>query len=1016
MAAAALVSFLFALAQAMLGVPVSAAATAQCGSDTATIVGTNKGEVLEGTAGKDVIVAKGGNDTIRGLKGSDVLCGNDGKDKILGAGGNEIARGGGGNDQIEGGGGKDNLFGGAGDDTLKGGEEADRLIGGGGTDRAEGGPGLDACVAETEISCNAPPVAVADSYLVTEEQALSVPAPGVLDNDSDADGHGLSAVRVAGPSNGNLTLNGDGSFDYTLDPNFSGSDSFTYRADDGTETSAAATVTIDVTAVNDAPVLANLEESDLSFTEDDAPTLLTSALTVSDDGTLALATVQITSNYDSGEDALSFTGNASTGSITGAFDSDTGTLTLTGPGTPQEFQAALRRVRYANSSQDPSTATRTVSMQVDDGEASDNLSNAVSRNIAVAAINDAPALAGIEPTALTYTEDSPTENHLLAATSTLTVGDADHVTLSSATVAITNNYQNGQDLLALTPSPQNGITGSFDATTGVLTLSGSSTVANYQAALRAVTYRNTSEAPSVATRTLSYQVTDPASTASNTVTRNVTVVPTNDAPTPDNETFSGNNSALSNTRLDNGTSAAGPKINVGTIESVTAGDTDVDGDTLAIVAGADCTGSAPFSCTTDNGGTVSLQAGGLFSYVPPPGFTGTDSFQYRVSDGQRQPNSEANANVTINVVGPRVWYVDDSASSGGNGTSTAPFQGLGPLSTGGGSDTLDGAGDLIFVYAGTYTNGIVLENNQKLIGQPHSLDVTDTLARTHTDLVAAGGTAPAISHAGSPVVTLASGNELQDLALGNGTVSLTGSNVGTVTLADSSINNTSGKAVDISTGTLAMTFTAVSSSGSASDGIRLDNTAGTFTAFGGSLQNAIDQDVDISGNNAADTVNFTYNGSITDETGQLVSIANQNGGIKDFNSAISDGNAASSGGGIALTSNTGATIRFDGGLTLATGSNAAFAATGGGTVFVTGPSNTIDTTSGTALNVTSTDVGSTPLTFQRISSNGAPTGILLSNTGPNPSLTVTGSGGTCTTRPGAPGVRSETAPGPITAE
>ena len=55
---------------------------------------------------------------------------------------------------------------------------------------------------------------------------------------------------------------------------------------------------------------------------------------------------------------------------------------------------------------------------------------------------------------------------------------------------------------------QNGITGSYNAGTGVLTLTGTTTVANYQAALRSVTYANTSDNPSAPTRTISFQVND----------------------------------------------------------------------------------------------------------------------------------------------------------------------------------------------------------------------------------------------------------------------------------------------------------------------------------------------------------------------------------------------------------------------------------------------------------------------------------------------------------------------------
>ena len=59
----------------------------------------------------------------------------------------------------------------------------------------------------------------------------------------------------SGPSHGSLTLNANGSFTYTPDANYNGPDTFTYRASDATLTSNLATVTITVSAVNDAPAV-----------------------------------------------------------------------------------------------------------------------------------------------------------------------------------------------------------------------------------------------------------------------------------------------------------------------------------------------------------------------------------------------------------------------------------------------------------------------------------------------------------------------------------------------------------------------------------------------------------------------------------------------------------------------------------------------------------------------------------------------------------------------------------------
>lgn len=99
------------------------------------------------------------------------------------------------------------------------------------------------------------PVANGDSYEVDEDQSLNVAAPGVLDNDTDADGDALTAVLDAGPSSGDLTLNADGSFTYIPDGDFVGEDTFTYHANDATTDSEIATVSITVRAVNDPPVI-----------------------------------------------------------------------------------------------------------------------------------------------------------------------------------------------------------------------------------------------------------------------------------------------------------------------------------------------------------------------------------------------------------------------------------------------------------------------------------------------------------------------------------------------------------------------------------------------------------------------------------------------------------------------------------------------------------------------------------------------------------------------------------------
>jgi len=109
------------------------------------------------------------------------------------------------------------------------------------------------------------PVAISDAYAVDQEGRLNVAAAtGVIANDTDPDGDPITVSLLASPSNGTLNLQGDGSFDYTPDTGFAGTDSFTYQASDGTLTSPETTVTITVRDVNVAPKAVadsyNLEE------------------------------------------------------------------------------------------------------------------------------------------------------------------------------------------------------------------------------------------------------------------------------------------------------------------------------------------------------------------------------------------------------------------------------------------------------------------------------------------------------------------------------------------------------------------------------------------------------------------------------------------------------------------------------------------------------------------------------------------------------------------------------------
>ena len=107
------------------------------------IVGSDKNETLNGTAGADMIFGLGGKNTINGNAGNDLICGGNGVDTINGGAGDDTIDGGNGDDVLRGDAGNDILNGELGNDRLEGGGDSDTLTGGLGADFFSGGPGID---------------------------------------------------------------------------------------------------------------------------------------------------------------------------------------------------------------------------------------------------------------------------------------------------------------------------------------------------------------------------------------------------------------------------------------------------------------------------------------------------------------------------------------------------------------------------------------------------------------------------------------------------------------------------------------------------------------------------------------------------------------------------------------------------------------------------------------------------------------------------------------------------------
>ncbi len=183
-------------------------------------------------------------------------------------------------------------------------------------------------------------------------------------------------------------------------------------------------------------------------------------------------------------DTLNFTDQ---NGISGSYDSGTGVLTLTGSDTVANYQTALRSITFSSASDNPTSfganTSRTISWTANDGALN---STAATSTLAVTAVNDAPVVTA--GATVSYTE----QGSAVVLDPALTVSDADNTTLAGATVSISSGFFAG-DTLNFTN--QNGISGSYNSGTGVLTLTGSASVANYQTALRSITFSSTSDNP-----------------------------------------------------------------------------------------------------------------------------------------------------------------------------------------------------------------------------------------------------------------------------------------------------------------------------------------------------------------------------------------------------------------------------------------------------------------------------------------------------------------------------------------
>jgi hypothetical protein len=398
------------------------------------------------------------------------------------------------------------------------------------------------------------------------------------------------------------------------------------------------------------------------------------------------------------------------------------------------------------------------------------------------------------------------------------------------------------------------------------------------------------------------------------------------------------------------------------------------------VPAATITGAPSLSA---NGGDVNLAADGSFTYNPPAGFEGVDTFSYTLTNAA----GSNNATVTITVSG-MIWFIDNNAAActtlaAGCGRLTNPFSSLSAFAAlNNGTGNNPAANDNIFVYESAidHVGPVTLLNGQRFIGQDATASVSsitgltppagsDPLPTTNS----ANATIVNITSA-STAITVASGNTLTGFTGGNATTDIAGTGFGTLTISDVTLNG-NGQALNLSTGTLAATFVSISSTNSATTGITLVSVGGTMTSPTTTVTNPTGIGITVSTSSA--TLNF----------GNTSSTLSGSTGVR-------------------LITNTGA-ITF-GSLDISPDANQRG-------LFATDNTNTITSTSGAISNTGASAVeitraaGTTPLVISQTSvssSGGTGDGIILSNT--SGSFTVVGagtaaSGGTIANKTGANG-------------
>ena len=503
--------------------------------------------------------------------------------------------------------------------------------------------------AEIAVRMNDAPNTSGDSASTSEDTAVTVLASTLLANDSDIDGDTLSISGVSNAVNGAVALNGDGNVVFTPAADFNGAATFDYTVSDGNGGTATQTVSVDVTAVNDAPNVDMTSPVSLSLAED---------------GTLLITQADFLSNASDIEgDTLSVSGVAV----------DSGTITDDGDGT------------WAFAPGADFNGSVTLSYNVSDG----TNSVADAGTITVTAVNDAPNVDMTSPVSLSLAEDGTLLITQADFLSNATDVDGDTLSVSGVTVDSGTVTDNGDGTWAFAPGADfNGsVTLSYNVSDGTNSVAdaGTITVTAVNDAPDTLTDSAGTNEDSAVTILTSALLNNDSDVEGDTLTLtgvfnalggsvnldgngDVVFTPTadfNGSASFDYTVSDGNGGTATQTVTVDVTAVNDAAVVSGPVMLAMAEDdtltiseadflanaSDVDGDTLSV------------SGLTVDGETQTLvnNGDGTWTYTPSTNFNGTVGLSYSISDGTVE--TTASADIAVAAVNDAPNTSGDSAST-----------------------------------------------------------------------------------------------------------------------------------------------------------------------------------------------------------------------------------------------------------------------------------------------------------------------------------------------------------------